>query len=257
MNTEILSNHYLKKELSNLLSNLNSEEIGKIFWKSLKEAFKVTSMHNIANLIKTIIKIFKLSIDFLNYMFLIIENEKFYFWKRLFLDYKKFLRRKIIFIKKTWKSLSYLEKKAVMIDLTIITVSALVFGGGLDFEGGAPDLDLKFGIGNHRNLFSHTILLGLTLEFGLRFIGNVLINLEKKGIKPNSEMLSLILSFIKGQYKKVIKGMWIGLFFHYLKDSKILFGKTKPYTGLYELNIRTHKRIFATNAILSAIFANS
>ena len=43
----------------------------------------------------------------------------------------------------------------------------LVVSGGPDGDGGAPDLDLMFGIGAHRSVFSHSILMGASLETGL------------------------------------------------------------------------------------------
>lgn len=256
MEIELVSND-LKGELNNIFSHFNSEEIGGIFWVSLKDAAKVTVVTKIFALKNTIKTIFQVTKGFTKYMYEIIKNERFYFWKRLLSDSKALVESKIILIKKIWESMSFEEKKATMIDFTIITLSALVFGGGLDFEGGAPDMDSKFGIGNHRNLFSHTILLGFTLEFGLRFIGNLLINSEKKGIYPRIKLLSSILDFIKKNHEKVIKGMWIGLFVHYLKDANLLSNRTKPYSGLHGLDMQTHQGIYTSNAILSAIFASN
>lgn len=49
---------------------------------------------------------------------------------------------------------------------TLVLVS-LGVSGGPDGNGGAPDLDLMFGIENHRSLLSHSILMGAALETGI------------------------------------------------------------------------------------------
>ncbi len=50
--------------------------------------------------------------------------------------------------------------------------------------------------------------------------------------------------------------MWFGMFVYYLKGSKILSSAaTKPYVGLDGLSMQQHKNLFATNALLSAIFS--
>lgn len=57
------------------------------------------------------------------------------------------------------------EKKIEILIVTILTFSIFfTVGGRLDMEGGVPDLDTELlGIGMHRNVFLHTILLGLGL----------------------------------------------------------------------------------------------
>lgn len=47
--------------------------------------------------------------------------------------------------------------------LTVTCVSLLV-SGGPDGDGGAPDLDLMFGIDAHRSVLTHSILMGAALE---------------------------------------------------------------------------------------------
>lgn len=50
--------------------------------------------------------------------------------------------------------------------LLVALVTSLAVSGGPDADGGAPDLDLLFGIGAHRSILSHSILMGSTLEAG-------------------------------------------------------------------------------------------
>lgn len=51
-------------------------------------------------------------------------------------------------------------------------IGFLIGSGGLDGNGGLPDLDLAAGIGNHRSIFTHSVLMGATAEA-------VLIGLDK------------------------------------------------------------------------------
>lgn len=48
--------------------------------------------------------------------------------------------------------------------LLIMMLASVVVSGGTDADGGAPDLDLMFGIGAHRSILSHSIIMGTTLE---------------------------------------------------------------------------------------------
>ena len=41
--------HDLRDELKDLFAQVNSEEFGRIFWISLKDAAKVTTIHNICH----------------------------------------------------------------------------------------------------------------------------------------------------------------------------------------------------------------
>ncbi len=246
-----------RAELTQLFSNLSSNDVKNIFLSSLKEAASATVMTKITSLGDFVEFVFTGSIQATKYIYKIIKEEKWKFPARMFRDFSEVVRTRALLLETVWKSMSDEERKDTAIDFLVIVFSAFIVGGGVDMEGGMPDLDIKTGIGNHRNVFSHTILLGLTLELALRFLGNILINLDERGIKPSSKLLSSVLNFVKDKHEKAIQGMWIGLFFHYLKDANLLSAKTKPYAGLNGLSMGTHKGIFASNAILSAIFATN
>jgi len=246
-----------RAELTQMFSNLSSDDIKNIFLSSLKEAVSATVMTKITSLGDFVEFVFTGSIQATKYIYKIIKEEKWRFPVRMFSDFSKVVRTRALIVETVWKGMTNEERKDTAIDFLVIVFSAFIVGGGVDMEGGAPDLDIVTGIGNHRNVFSHTILLGLTLELALRFMGNILINLDERGIKPSSKLLSSVLNFVKDKHEKAIQGMWIGLFFHYLKDANLFSPRTKPYAGLNGLSMGTHKSIFASNAILSAIFATN
>jgi hypothetical protein len=51
--------------------------------------------------------------------------------------------------------------------LAVLVITSVLVSGGPDGNGGAADLDLMFGIGAHRSIFSHSILMGAALEAGI------------------------------------------------------------------------------------------
>ncbi|KLO23526.1 hypothetical protein [Marinitoga sp. 1155] len=256
MNTNYILNYsFYRSNLESLFEYFSNDEINEIFFISLREAINVTFKNKTISIKNFLILFTQNTIKTVKYLYKTIKEEKFGSFKKIFLDVKDVTINRIKKMEILWKKMPFSEKKEALIDFLIISFSTLIVGGGFDMEGGVPDLDLKTGIGNHRNLFTHTILLGFSLELALRFIGNILINLEKKGIEPESEFLSKVLSFVKDKHEKAIQGMWLGLFFHYLKDANLFSNKVKPYVGLKGFSMKTHKNLFASNAILSVIFA--
>lgn len=136
--------------------------------------------------------------------------------------------------------------------IVIFSTAALLYAGGLDLEGGAPDMDLKLGVGHHRNIFSHTILLPLFLEFSMRFVLNIAEEMVKDG---HGGIWKKLYDFKQEYSDVVIGGMWFGAMMHLFKDSAPLSGRTKPLTGLHGLSMETHKRILSASSALAGIFS--
>lgn len=158
-----------------------------------------------------------------------------------------------------FKSLSINAKKDIILSGLLWVGTILLIGGGTDFEGGAPDLDTKIGgIGSHRSVFTHTIILGLGLEFILRFS----INLLKHGkvyLPSNKSRIWKVIEEIEGFIEKnedvLISGIWLGLSIHLLKDANLGASRVKPYNGIsFKLNMETHQNIFTGNSFLSFLF---
>ncbi len=60
------------------------------------------------------------------------------------------------------------DPRGVGPDMLVAALSFYFAGGGLDGDGGVPDLDISMlGIGAHRSLFTHSILSGAVIETGL------------------------------------------------------------------------------------------
>lgn len=75
------------------------------------------------------------------------------------------------FGKRTWRALE-LVSKAVLDDpkknapgVLALALGFIAGSGGVDGNGGVPDTDIAmFGIGDHRSLFTHSIIAGIVVE---------------------------------------------------------------------------------------------
>lgn len=152
------------------------------------------------------------------------------------------------------------EKQVEIVAITILTLIIFYLSaGGFDFEGGLPDSDIAIsGIGNHRNYFSHSILIGLGVEFTGRF-GILTLNQIKKCLpNPHHKSWDLVFGFIDNNKELGIAAMWLGIGCHLLKDSGIITGGIKPYSDLpFSMPMETHQGMFAANGFASTIFASN
>lgn len=142
--------------------------------------------------------------------------------------------------------------------LAVSVMGILIFyasAGGNDLEGGIPDSDLNFGIGNHRNVVSHSIIAGLIVELlmrsGLEWLNKIHENLPETHHRfwdKSNQFLNINKGIALG-------AMWAGVGAHLLKDSGIFGYGVKAYVGIpVGLSMVTHQAIFAANgAVASAI----
>ena len=167
--------------------------------------------------------------------------------ERLIYDVKNFSSELVDDFKNDRKS--FLRKVS---KIAVFSTAALIYAGGFDLEGGVPDTDLKFGIGHHRNIVSHTIILPLFIEFSIRFI----LNIAEEMVKEGHEGVWRKLYDFKKEYSDVlIGGLWFGAMMHLFKDSAPFSDRTKPLTGLHGLSMETHKRILSASSALAGIFS--
>lgn len=102
--------------------------------------------------------------------------------------------------------------------LLVMVVSSIVVSGGPDGDGGAPDLDLLGGIGAHRSIWTHSILMGTTLETG--FLALVrLVHLVQENLPTQHDPKWDELAFrAQNILSAANKGASIGLAYHFLVD---------------------------------------
>lgn len=129
-------------------------------------------------------------------------------------------------------------------------------GGGLDFEGGLPDTDIAVGgIGAHRSIYTHSILLGFGVEFTARFGIMNLNELRHRLPADHHPAWDKIYHFMDSNKHLFIGAMWVGIGTHLLKDSGLFIGNSKPYADLpVSMPMDAHNGMFAANGVASAVF---
>lgn len=135
--------------------------------------------------------------------------------------------------------------------LLTMVITSVIVAGGPDGDGGVPDMDLLGGIGAHRSPWTHSILMGATLETGflalIRLVQLVHSNLPPRH-DPKWDDLALHSSSI---LHAANKGTSIGLSYHFLMDGLVQPGS---YHGLpVELPAEAHSALQIVNGIAEAL----
>lgn len=245
----------LKQDLLNIRTVVSDEKISEIAYNALINAAKAvieTKVRNIFEFVKfTVVNTIKIT----KYLIETIKEEKIKAPKKWWNDGKRLINNKIEQIKKMWQSMTPQQRADTIVDFSIMVLFAFLVSGGFDLEGGLPDTDRAFGMGAHRNIFTHTIFVGLTLEFVIRFLVALVVESEKFGYVPKSKILQSLLDFAKKHHTAAISGMWLGLSLHFLKDSNFFTSRTKPYAGIQGWSMRDHQNALMSNAMAAAIFS--
>ena len=205
-----------------VLTNLPKEQVGKIIAAALSQALWAT-FHSKKNAIreagKLTVKLGKQIWVYLTHEACTLNEERELYlqnigprFERTGRIWRRALRKNALSKLAAFRALSLAEKKDIVVSGFLWLGTFFLVGGGLDFEGGAPDLDIKVGgIGQHRNLISHTILLGLFLEFLLRLAvglfraGKEYLPQEKSLIWKQVEKIAI---FLEKNENVLVSGMW-------------------------------------------------
>ncbi len=147
------------------------------------------------------------------------------------------------------------EKVEILAGLILYASIAFAVGGGIDFEGGIPDLDIAIaGIESHRNIFTHSILVGLASEFVLRFAYGVLEKVFIRLPQPHHFLWDRVGGFLQRNKSNSISAIWVGIGIHLIQDAGLFASSTKPYVGMpVSMPIEFHQGIFAANGVASTI----
>jgi hypothetical protein len=145
------------------------------------------------------------------------------------------------------------DPKTVAPHLLGMVVTSILVSGGPDGDGGAPDLDLLGGIGAHRSLWTHSILMGATLETGflalVRLVHLIHDNLPQRH-DPKWDELALHSQNILSAANK---GASVGLAYHFLVDGLVQPG---TYHGLpFELPQEVHQALQVLNGAAEGVDA--
>ncbi|MBM7560030.1 hypothetical protein [Marinitoga litoralis] len=243
----------LDKDIIFMINGLRESDFNKI----LKEAFKESVDFTFANKGRQLVKIIKSIPELIKLSSKCLKNIKIEDYKNILNIPKNILFKSRDIIKEKYvgfNNLTFKEKKEKIVNLLLYSLMVLITAGGKDLEGGVPDLDIKFfGIGGHRNIFFHSIIIGFILEFSFRFLLKIVQKSKEYGQLPNNKFWN---SMYELSLKEdiLIEGAWMGLSLHFLRDANIFSERVKPYSGIKGKSMNFHKSLFATNGLISGIF---
>ncbi len=124
--------------------------------------------------------------------------------------------------------------------------------GGLDGDGGLPDLDLEFGIGAHRSILSHGIVMGITAECAIIII-SLLSDIVLKKLPDEHD---IFWDNVHNKKQEIIHGLLMGvgagLAYHLTIDGTL---DIKSYSDLpfHNVPIEGHQFIMLSQAGVEGI----
>lgn len=109
-------------------------------------------------------------------------------------------------------------------------VGFLMGSGGVDGDGGIPDLDLLGGIGAHRSLLTHTIVAGIVAETLVRAVADLATRVHGKLPNPHDELWEFLALKDSRVIEALCTGVSLGLAYHFTVDATADAGGA--YAGL-------------------------
>jgi hypothetical protein len=137
-------------------------------------------------------------------------------------------------------------------DLLIGALAFYAGGGGLDGDGGGPDIDIPLlGIGAHRSVFTHSIVAGAVVETALYSLIDFIGVAYRYLPEGHDQRWALIHDRLGRAATASAKGASLGLAYHLGVDGVVQPG---AYHGLpFEMPMAGHQAILTANAIAEAL----
>ena len=158
------------------------------------------------------------------------------------------------FGKRTWRTLE-LVSKAVLDDpkknapgVLALALGFIAGSGGVDGNGGIPDTDIAmFGIGDHRSLFTHSIIAGIVVETSILALADLAgIVCDKLPAGQRSEFWDQISSTKDQIASQLSAGASAGIAYHLAVDATL---QPAAYKDLpFSMPLEAHQMLFAVNA---------
>lgn len=132
-----------------------------------------------------------------------------------------------------------------------LLVSALAFfvvGGGLDGDGGVPDLDIElFGIGGHRSIFTHSIVAGTIIETSLYSLIDLVVIAHNHLPDHHDPLWDTILKRSQSITEGAVRGSSAGLAYHLAVDAVVQPGVYRDLP--FSAPIEVHEGIAGANSV--------
>jgi hypothetical protein len=131
--------------------------------------------------------------------------------------------------------------------LLVLVLTSVAASGGVDGNGGIPDLDIPLmGIGEHRSPFTHSILIGSLLETALLLLTRVVLCTHKNLPLNHDPLWESLANQSVGILNAAGKGASIGIAYHLMVDAVVQPG---AYHGMpFDMPLEAHQTILAANA---------
>jgi len=118
--------------------------------------------------------------------------------------------------------------------------------GGIDGNGGVPDLDLLAGIGYHRSPLTHTIIAGIVLEGMLLALVDLAAEVHRRLPRDHDPLWDRLAEVGRPFAESASVGLSAGIAYHLMVDAVFQPG---AYHGMpFEMSAEAHQTAFAANA---------
>ena len=123
--------------------------------------------------------------------------------------------------------------------------------GGIDGNGGIPDLDLLAGIGAHRSILTHSILAGIVAEGALLSIADLATQVHERLPFDHDPLWDTLAEGASPLVESLAAGTSAGIAYHLLVDA---FIQPAPYKDLpFSMQIEGHQAAMAANGMAEGI----
>ena len=132
--------------------------------------------------------------------------------------------------------------------LLVLVLSSVAASGGVDGNGGIPDLDIPLmGIGAHRSMLTHSIIIGSVLETALLLLTRIVLCTHKNLPPDHDSMWNALVQHSIGILKSAGQGASIGIAYHLMVDAVVQPG---AYHGVpFDMPMEAHQTIMAANSM--------
>jgi hypothetical protein len=128
----------------------------------------------------------------------------------------------------------------------VTVIAGLAASGGVDGDGGVPDMDLLAGIGYHRSPFTHSIVAGAVLETAVLTLIRVVEKLHDRLPETHDPVWDEFQKHSTSVLDAAGRGASVGIAYHLLVDG---IAQPGAYHGLpVEMPIEAHQGLFVLNA---------
>ena len=127
--------------------------------------------------------------------------------------------------------------------------------GGLDGNGGIPDLDLVAGIGVHRSPITHTVIAGIVAEGLLLALADLAAEVHGRLPVQHDSIWDGLARIGRPLAESLAIGTSAGLAYHFLVDA---FVQPGAYHGVpFHMSMESHQTVFAANGVIEGSYAAS